>query len=267
MATFFETITEAVRYFEERGFDDQHALDAWVAKIRASAESSMTPIPALEAQLKRSLGSIYERLVDRGGLLTSHMGLERWTLQKVKPSLRAELDRRMAVSRSLIKLNRDETIEKTIRRFAGWATSIPAGGSPAVDKKEVKEDIRKALAQLPFVERRCMIDQGHKMIASINEIVASDNGAIAVTWRSKWRQPGYDYRPDHKERDGKIYLLRDSWAAKDGLVKPNENGYYDDITKVGEEVFCQCSAVYIYTIKRLPDDMLTAKGLEKLGRS
>lgn len=77
---------------------------------------------------------------------------------------------------------------------------------------------------------------------------------------------GYDYREDHKERDEKIYLIRGSWALEKGLIKP-VNGYYDEITAVGEEVYCSCQAIYIYAPQKLPDEFLTEKGKREFERA
>jgi hypothetical protein len=47
-------------------------------------------------------------------------------------------------------------------------------------------------------------------------------------------------------------------------VKPGPNGYTDAITQPGEEVFCRCFYEYIYALRDMPDDMITAKGKAKL---
>lgn len=260
--TFFQAITEAVREFQEQGFDSAERLAYWIDRIRRAADNSLTPLPVLERALRDGLSKIYKRLIEDGKIIQAHPEISRFTLDRVNLKLRAELDRRMMVSRNLIKLNREQMIEKTVQRFAGWASSVPVGGSDAIVVKETKEHIRQALTSMPFTERRLHIDQGHKFTAALNDILATEGGAIAMRWNSQWRRPGYHYRKDHKERDGKIYLFRNSWARDKGLVKPGPAGFYDDITKVGEEVYCSCFATYIYTMSRLPDDMLTAKGKE-----
>ena len=262
--TFYETITEAIRYFTEHGYEDEDKLRYWTDRIAKALAETATSNEAMMRLLNSNLNAVYRRLVDNAGVMRAHPGVPRFTLERVKQKLRAELDRRIMASANLIKLNRDQMIAQTLRRFSGWATSIPAGGSKIVDKAEVKSDIRKSLASMPFTERRCIIDQGHKLAAAINEVVATDAGAIALEWNSHWRQPGYDYRKDHKERDGEIYLLRDNWAQSKGLVKPGAAGYYDQVTAVGEEVCCRCYARYIYTLRKLPDNMLTSKGRETL---
>jgi hypothetical protein len=169
-------------------------------------------------------------------------------------------------SANLIKLNREKAIQSTLQRFSGWATSIPAGGSNVQDKPEVKSDVSKSLKQLPFEERRVAIDQGHKLISAINDIVAQDGGAIAAVWHSNWRQQNYNYREDHRERDRKVYLIRDSWAHKAGLVKPGKVGYTDEITQPAEEPMCRCFYLFVYSLEDLPADMLTEKGREEIAR-
>jgi len=50
--------------------------------------------------------------------------------------------------------------------------------------------------------------------------------AIALIWHSNWRQAGYDYREDHKERDLEIYTLRPNWALERGFMKASPAGLY-----------------------------------------
>ncbi|ECG8055094.1 hypothetical protein FM848_23300, partial [Salmonella enterica] len=37
------------------------------------------------------------------------------------------------------------------------------------------------------------------------------------------------------------------------------DGYLDEITQPGEEVFCRCYLTYIYNVRSLPDEMKTEK--------
>jgi hypothetical protein len=216
--------------------------------------------------LRDGLAAIYTRLIEKGGISRMNPGVSRFTLEHVKPRLRAELDRRILASADLIKRNRTEAIEKTLHRFQGWATSIPVGGTPAGEKADTKTAIRKSLAQLPFEERRVLIDQSRKLTSALSAVLAEGSGAIAAIWHSKWRRAGYKFRPDHKERDNNIYLIRDSWAHEKGLVKPGEAGYTDQITKPAEEIFCSCDYQYVYSLRGLPDDMITEKGRDELDR-
>jgi hypothetical protein len=55
-------------------------------------------------------------------------------------------------------------------------------------------------------------------------------------------------------------LLRGNWAQEKGLVKPGDDGYYDQITAVNQEVNCRCFATGVYALRDLPSDMITEKG-------
>ena len=261
---FYFVVRQAVDDLARHGFDSIERVARWEARIRKAAEKFAAPRPLMEQRLKAIYLSTYKRLVENKGIAKYHKGVERFTLTQVGTQLRSELDRRIAASAALIQRNRQEAINKTLQRFSGWSTSIPKGGSDATDKPEAKSNIKKALVSLPFEERRVLIDQGHKLTASLNNIIAKDAGAIALIWRSNWRQPGYDYREDHKERDERVYAIRDSWAFQEGYAKPGKAGYYDTITAVAEEPYCRCYAQYLYTLSALPKDMLTRKGAEAL---
>ena len=256
--TVFEVITEAVRDFEIHGYDSQRRLDVWLERIRAAAYDSLMSPERVAEMVNDGLAAIYTKAVERGGLLRLHPGVSRFTLERIKPKLRAELDRRILASANLIKMNRAAAVNTVLQRFAGWSTSIPAGGSEAIDKVTVKTDLRKSIADLPYVERRVAIDQGHKLSSAVSSIVAADGGAIAAVWHSHFRQAGYNYRPDHKQRDGRTYAIRESWAMQRGLMKVGRDGYTDDLTQPGEEVFCRCNYRYVYALRDLPPEMITA---------
>lgn len=264
---FYETITAAINDVITHGYDSADRIEQWIRRIREAALRTLTPPHVLQEALNNTMRAIYHSKIERGGILKFHPGVERFTLARVAPRLRAELDRRIMASANLIRANRTEAIETTLRRFSGWATSIPVGGTDAADRVEVKAEIRKPLASLPFVERRVSVDQGHKFVANLNNILAQDAGAIALIWHSHWRQAHYSFRETHKERDGKVYLIRDNWAQDKGLVRTGDAGYYDEVTAVGEEVFCRCFAQYVYSLARLPADMLTNKGREELSKA
>jgi len=260
MRTVNELLTAAIKDIEEHGFDSAERIEGWITKIRAAIEMGQEPDAKLVERLKASytpkVGSFLRNL-------NSNTDVPVYRKEQIKQSLYGELDRRILSASSLIKLRKEQAVNETLRRFVGWSTSIPIGGVDVTDKVELKQDIKKSLSQMNFIERRCSIDQAAKLVSNINNIVATDSGAVYAVWSSRWKRPGYDYRPDHKERDKQIYLIRDSWADKAGLVKGT---YTDEITMPAEEVFCQCSYNYYYKLNRLPDENLTRKGMEYLKR-
>jgi hypothetical protein len=262
--SFYDVLTRAVADLSEHGYDSVDRLVFWTLQLREAAERSLVPEQVLQATLRQTLGTAYRRMVDNGGLLKRHPGIGRFTLDKVRPQLRGVLERRIVASADLIKLNRKEAIEKTLRRFSGWGSSVPPGGAAEAERNRVKCDIRKALAQLPFEERRVLVDQGHKFVAALSNVLASDGGAIAAVWHSHWREAGYNYREPHKERDGEVYAIKGNWALSQGLMKAGPAGYTDDVTQPGEEIFCRCYHTYLYRLRDLPPEMLTDKGVEAL---
>jgi hypothetical protein len=264
--SFSDVLNAALRDIQEHGYDSEERIEHWVDLLReAMSQKAATPSKDRE-KIRRAMNAIYRRIVERGSVLQQHEGVEKFTLQRIEPQLRAELDRRIMASANLIVLNRKKAIDDTLLRFRGWSTSIPAGGSKAVDKAEERDALKKSMASLPFRERRVLIDQGHKLVAAISEVVAKGGNAIAGRWHSHWRQVGYDYREDHRDRDEQVYLMRDSWALERGLIKPGKAGYYDEVTSVGEEPFCRCYMQWLYSLRDLPKDMLTEKGAAELKR-
>lgn len=264
--SFYETVSEAVNAMAETGFTNSEQLEYWTQRLRDAAGRASKSSAQMTQMLRDALEAVYRRLVESGGALKMSPGVSRYTIERVKPQLRAELDRRILASASLIRLNREEAVEKTLRRFQGWATSIPPGGSAEPDKRKTKEDVRKSIAGPPFAERRVLVDQSSKLVASINATVAIGGGAIAAVWKSNYKQPGYAFRPDHAEINNKTYLVRGSWAQEKGLVKPGPDGYADDIVQPAELPFCRCRFLFLFSLRQMPDDMLTVKGRTELER-
>ncbi len=125
--------------------------------------------------------------------------------------------------------------------------------------------IAKPLRSLDFEGRRVAIDQGHKLAANVKRTVAEGEGAIAARWKSHGaHDASYDARPEHKAMDGDVMLIRGSWAQNAGLVKPGPEGYTDDHEQPAELPFCRCQYEYIFTLRKLPEELLTAKGKEAL---
>lgn len=265
--TFFDVLTAALQDMMEHGYDGPERLLRWQKLIADAVDRHMGSAYQAEQELREALAAVYRKFVDNGRVLDWHPGVARFTIEKLRPQMRVELDKRILASADLIRLNRERAKAQTLQRFSGWATSIPAGGTTDVNRRVEKVRLRKALKSLPFETRRCLTDQGHKLTASISEVVARDQQAIAVVWHSRWRQPGYDYREDHRDRDELVYMLKENWALERGLVKPGPAGYYEDVTAVAQEVSCRCYAQWLYSLRSLPADMLTVKGAAELKRA
>lgn len=266
MGSFLKELREAIKFFLEHGYSSEESLIMWTERLRNATENKVDG-DDLWKYASRRLTAAYDLEVMREKALKRHPGISRFTLNYLEPKLRAELDRRIMASADLIKLNRTHAIDKTLQRFSGWATSIPpvshmSAGLSATSRSgvvETSKNIAKSARQIDFEQRRVMIDQTHKLVANIDNIIATDGGAIAAVWHSHWRQPNYDYREPHKDRDLNVYAIRGNWAQQKGLMKAGPAGYLDEITQPGEEVFCRCYLTYIYNVRSLPDEMKTEK--------
>lgn len=257
---FYELLSAAVRDLLEHGYDSRERVQDWLDRIRRAMHEALVPESLLRERLVEGLSRTFRQQVETDALFRRHPGVARYTIERLRPQMRQELDRRILASANLIRLNRRQSIERTLQRFEGWATAIPAGGRPSQLKRPVDKRLRKAFQSLPFEERRVIVDQGHKLTAAINDIVAEAGDAIAQVWHSHWRETGYDYRPRHKQFDGMVFLLRGNWAQREGLVKLGGHLYADQIERPAELPFCRCYATYLYSPSELPEDMLTAKG-------
>lgn len=259
-AVFRDVLKQAVADFTLHGFDDIVRLNDWMRKLRYAAITTLPNDREIDTQIQGAMRAAFDRALKPSSLKRTQRGLQAFRAEQIKPALQGELNRRILASASLIRRNRDEAIEKTLQRFSGWATSVPAGGSRVVDKPETKDDIAKPVVSSSFEVRRVQIDQGHKLMAAINDTLAIQTGAIAMIWRSHGRyDKHYDARPEHLARDGKVYAIRGNWAMQRGLMNKGV-GYSDEIERVGELPFCRCFAVYLHNLRELPDDMLTERG-------
>lgn len=249
---FQRLIREAVRYFTTHGYTSERDLDLWAERIATAANETLLSPEEAGEQIARHLGAVYDRMVGRlprhlqqlhartAVRMTPAMYFRRIeTFPQLAVKMRRELDRRIAASADLIKIRRQEAMAATLRRFRGWASSVPPGGTPAPVGPQAKL-INKEFRKIRFETNRLQIDQGHKLNSSLNATMAEGTGAIAAMWHSNWRQISYRFRPEHKERDEQVYTIRPNWALDRGLMKAGPAGYTDQITQPGEEVFCRC---------------------------
>lgn len=264
---YSDVLDAAVEDVARHGYDSPERIAYWTERLQQAAGRTLRSAAEIDQMVRDAMIALYTRLVERGVTVRQHSGLSRFGIDTVRPELRAELDRRILASADLIKSNRDESVRLTLKRFNGWATSVPKGGSSQIDQRAIVRDVKKPIQRQPFEVRRVLTDQSHKLRASIGQTVAFGNGALAGIWHSHWRQANYDYRPDHKDRDLKVYAIRGNWALERGLMKPGLAGYYDEITAAAEEPFCRCYVQWVYALSALPDDMVTEKGRAALANA
>jgi hypothetical protein len=258
---FRALLLEALRFFAVRGYSNETDLAQWLTRLHIAMERELPTDAATRKELAGALERIFTREVVRGGVVQRVPGASRYTIDRVAPALRAELDRRIFAGAYLIRLNKRAAVEKTLQRFSGWVTSVPASGSNITNLREVATDIGKATKQLKFERRRVAIDQGHKLSSAVAAVVAKGNGAIAAIWHDRGEHDrSYDARPIHLARSEKLFLVRDSWAIKEGLIKKGGLTFTDSIEEPAMLPFCSCFYTYIVSPRDLPQELITAKG-------
>jgi len=254
--TYYEVAEDVVRNFARS--DSADSVATVVDRLRRAAAGSFKSMDRVRDEIRKKYTDAFRRVTRKQ---RKHRAIPRFTRASMTAEAQAELQKKIISSIELIKLNREVAVAKTTQRMVGWLSSVPPEG--ASDTKGVVKEVTKALRQLPYEERRVIIDQGHKLVASLEDVVNRGQGAIAAIWHSHAHQAGYDFRPEHAKRDGKIYILRGSWADKEGLVEAT-HGYSDEHEAPAEAINCRCYFQYLYNLQDLPKEMLTQKAIDLL---
>lgn len=233
-------------------------------------EALLTAFPQRPEQVvKPYLDSLFRKEIESKKFLKHHKGISSFMVDRLMPDYRAMLDSMNRASIDLIKLERPNSIDVSIARFSSWLTNIPLGQEVIpefYDLPAVKAITKPITNQLSYEHSRRAIDQGHKLLTNINRVTALQAGAIAGVWHAHAKTESYDARPEHWARNDKIYVMRESWANQNGLVKKTNGMWLEDIPDPPSvPVNCTCFWEYQYQIealaKRYPE-ALTKKGIE-----
>jgi len=87
--SFYEVLGAAIKDVSEHGFDSQKRINDWMKALKDAAEAMMQSQRTMERMLRDALAAIYKRLIDNGQIAKLHPGVAKFTIQKLKPSLRA----------------------------------------------------------------------------------------------------------------------------------------------------------------------------------
>jgi len=86
------------------------------------------------------------------------------------------------------------------------------------------------------------------LLNTADHLNAIDNNAIAAIWKSR-------QCTEHSNKNENVYAIKGSWALKKKMMKAGPSGYLNDIPLPRS---CGCYLTYIYNLRSLPDNMLTA---------
>lgn len=262
---------------------DKDILNTTSADLLLEAQGTLRSEIDDYFKAKRQESKIYNKI--KGGYSTflkssyqrTHKGLAKARLTDLKPKFRKELEKRVALSFNLIKNKDNEVKQELASRFLNWIT---------IDSKEVRGDSTSKQSLLNFLDfakeagvaqrhsRFVIEDQTRKMLASFDDLIAKENGAIGGFWKNRKDKrvvgnpkglypKGNRAHNDHWNREDQFYILKNSWAYKQKLVTGN---IYEDLEDggVGVAIGCRCRLVYVYDLRDVPYEHLTKKGKEAI---
>jgi len=273
-------------------------LEAVLKQYRTLTEKKLNSfIAALTPKIRTTLKRAYHRYLGggyiNGGDIKKNPGIQPYRLKDLAPKFRKALDNSVVNSLGLIKTQNAQTMLKLEDIFRNWAT-IPTKQlraslkDPKVIEAHLKKEIlnegdfrQQAIRHLNFILK----DQTNKLNSAMDKITGDNLGAFGFIWRMS-RDPRVVGNPaglypeaknpkvhgDHYHREGKLYLLRDSWAIKSGYIVPRAGAAYVDTLPDGEPgipIGCRCYRESLYNLEDIPSEyrgILTKKGMEFLKR-
>lgn len=286
-----DVLIAAITDIAVNGFNSEVNINRWLMRLQNALKNYSVNLPAARSLVEKSMTAAFNtHFFDSKGnpsakFLERNKGLDAFTLQQLKPKAQRKLQERIAQNANLIVLDRESAIADTLKRFQGWTTGQTAA-KQLLTKTQIKEQAKlliKPVSDAPtdFVPRRRIIDQNNKMIAAVNDVIAEDGGALAMTWHQNYsanprnaenagKKNKLDPHKNHAQFDGKTFIRRESWAVKEGLLKKGDLPFLEDLqTFPGQDVYCGCTASYDYSLTalyRIRPDAFTQKGLEKIGK-
>lgn len=111
-----------------------------------------------------------------------------------------------------------------------------------------KTNKKRKLKQYRSSDLDSSLKDAKTLLNTADHLNAIDNNAIAAIWMARKCS-------EHASRNGEVYAIKGSWALKKKMMKVGPGGYLND-TPLPRS--CGCYLTYIYNLRSLPDNMLTA---------
>jgi hypothetical protein len=264
-----------IGYLKSGSTYPNHAEEIRKSIIEVILQTIPSPEAALErhkANSKISLDSIVkvkgmparQILGDSGSQTVNSSGKRiEDSFDRLKPKIVSRYDFCMENFTRQSKRYFDERINEFTDLLMDFLKQVPAGGSK---DKLIKDVITEIKQELRYLEKWTKpFGSIFSFQAEVENIFAVEGGAIAAKWAERLT-PGNEFEHDHSDRNGQIYLIRGNWALEKGLIKVGSNGFTDEITQPSEELGCPCRWIYRFSLRDLPDELLTEKGRSSIKR-
>lgn len=268
-------------------------LEEVLKKYRGLTEKKLESfLISVTPKVRTTLRRAYNQYLS-GGYAERNLKIKPYKLRDLAPSFRRELDNHVVNSLALIKTQNMQTMYKLEKTFRNWAT-VPAKELRAslTDPVKITSNLKKEIIndkELRYQNERhlrfILKDQTNKLNSAMDKITADNLGAIGFIWRNSRDQrvvgnPGGLYpevsnpkvHGNHYEREGKLYLYKDSWALKNGYIAPRAGVSFSDSIQDGMPgipIGCRCYAESIYNLEDIPTKfhaIITKKGQEFLDK-
>jgi hypothetical protein len=162
--------------------------------------------------------------------------------------------------------------EGQVQQFEGllweFLGKIPTDGTKDKSIRSQISAIKRELRALPNWSDLFAIYKQNSFTTEIEHVFALEGGAIAAVWHYSQADEEGEFQKtyDHRERDHRVYAVRANWAMEKGLMQGGPFDNLEEITLPQLEVGCGCYLRYVYTLRELPEVMLTEKGRAELLR-
>jgi hypothetical protein len=162
----------------------------------------------------------------------------------------------------------DEQLRQCDAMVQQFLERVPMGGTKDKDTKSRITEIKKELRPLAKWDRLFYVHKAMSFPAEVEFLFSLEGNPIAAIWHYNPidEQTDYPKTYDHKQRDDLVYAVRGNWAIAKGLMNAGPNGYLDEISRPSQEIGCMCHLQWLYSVSRLPTNMVTEKGFSELKR-
>ena len=189
-------------------------------------------------------------------------------LNALLPSIRKRFEWCVANYKSEATAYLGEQLRQCDALVQQFLERVPMGGTKDKDIKSRITEIKNELRPLAKWDRLFYVHKAMSFPAEVEFLFSLEGKPIAAIWHYNPidEQTDYPKTYDHKHRDGLVYAVRGNWAIAKGLMNAGPNGYLDEISRSSQEIGCMCHLQWLYSISRLPTNMMTEKGLAELKR-
>ena len=184
------------------------------------------------------------------------------------PSISKRFEWCIANYKSEATAYRDERLRQCDAMIHQFLEHVPMGGTKDKEIKSQIGEIKKELRSLAKWDQLFYVHKAMCFPAEVEFLFSLEGNPIAAIWRYNPidEQTDYPKTYHHKQRDELVYAVRGNWAIAKGLMKAGPNGYLDEISRPSQEIGCTCHLQWLYSISRLPTNMVTEKGVSELKR-